>query len=131
MRSGISDILINKTSIQGVTGYRRGELPLELSLPALVEGENASGRKFKETTELLEASAQEARFYLKTPVRIGSFLRLSMKIPATPLLIHPLLLEISGEVKKVELNGQGRSGHLVTLELSRKYRLQPLSTSRR
>ncbi|MGB4704658.1 MAG: hypothetical protein WBI18_06250 [Candidatus Saccharicenans sp.] len=97
----------------------------------MVEGENASGRKFKETTELLEASAQEARFYLKTPVSIGSVLRLSMKIPATPLLVYPLLLEISGEVKRVELNGQGRNGHLVTLELSRKYRLQPLSTASR
>lgn len=125
MKSRALDQQTNKSSIQGVTGERRGERLLELSLPALVLGENASGRKFRESTELLAISSETARFRLRTPVRIGTVLKLSLDIPATPLLIHPLHLEISGQVSKVEFNGQKSFQQLVTLELRKKFQLQP------
>lgn len=126
MRNGGFDQNINKSSIQGVTGERRGERLLELSLPALVLGVNASGRKFRETTELLSISSEVARFRLKNPVKIGTVLKLSLDIPATPLLIHPLHLEISGQVARVEFNGEKIYQQLVTLELGKKFQLQPV-----
>lgn len=129
MKNGIFDENINKSSIQGATGERRGERLLELSLPALVLGENASGRKFRETTELLSISAEVARFRLKNPVKIGTVLKLSLEIPATALLIHPLHLEISGQVTQVEFNGEKTYQQLVTLELGKKFQLQPASPS--
>ncbi|MGQ9800941.1 MAG: hypothetical protein ACUVRL_04670 [Candidatus Saccharicenans sp.] len=119
----------NKSSIQGVTGERRGERLLELSLPTLVMGENASGRQFRETTELLDISAERARFQLKTPVRIGTVLKLSLNIPATPLLVHPLHLEISGQVSQIEFNGQKNFRQMVTVELGKKFQLQPVVSS--
>ncbi len=125
MKNGDFNQDLNKSSIQGVTGERRGERQLELSLPALVLGENASGRRFKETTELLSISAEKARFRLKNPVQIGTVLKLSLEIPATALLIHPLHLEISGQVARVEFNGQNTFQQLVTLELRKKFQLQP------
>lgn len=117
----------NKSSIQGVTGERKGERLLELPLPALVSGESAEGRKFKENIELLVMSSDLARFKLKTPVGIGTVLRLSLNIPATPLLIHPLYLEVSGQVSRIEIDGQKDYFQLVTLELERKFQLQAVS----
>lgn len=125
MKNGGFDQNLNKSSIQGVTGERRGERQLELSLPALVLGENAAGRKFKETTELLSISSEMARFRLKNPVKIGTVLKLSLEIPATAMLIHPLHLEISGQVVRVEFNDQNAFRQLVTLELRKKFQLQP------
>lgn len=125
MKSGDLNPDNNKSSIQGVTRERRGERLLELSLPALVLGENAAGRKFKETIQLLSISSEKARFQLKTPVKIGTVLQLSLDIPATPLLIHPLHLEVSGEVSQIEFNGQKNFLQLVTLELKKKFQLQP------
>jgi len=125
MKNGILNKNMNKTSIQGVTEERKGERLLELSLPALVMGENASGRQFKETTELLAISSERARFQLKTPVRIGTVLKLSLNIPATTLLVHPLHLEISGQVSQIEFNGQKNFLQLVTVELGKKFQLQP------
>lgn len=117
---------INKSSIQGVTEERRGERLLELSLPALVMGQNASGRQFKETTELQEISAELARFPLKTPIKVGTELKLSLKIPATPLLVYPLYLELSGPVSQVEFNGQKNFLQMVTVELGKKFELRPV-----
>ncbi|HAR36001.1 MAG TPA: hypothetical protein DCR87_03690 [Acidobacteria bacterium] len=125
MKNGILNKNMNKPSIQGVTEERKGERLLELSLPALVMGENASGRQFKETTELLAISSERARFQLKTPVRIGTVLKLSLNIPATTLLVHPLHLEISGQVSQIEFNGQKNFLQLVTVELGKKFQLQP------
>lgn len=117
----------HKTSIQSVTKERKGERLLELPLPALVSGESAEGRKFKENIELLVMSSDLARFKLKTPVGIGTVLRLSLNIPATPLLIHPLYLEVSGQVSRIEIDGQKDYFQLVTLELERKFQLQAVS----
>ncbi len=125
MKNGVFDQDINKSSIQGVTGERRGERQLELSLPALVLGENATGRKFRETTELLSISSEVARFRLKNQVKIGTVLKLSLDIPATPLLIHPLHLEISGQVARIEYNGEKAYQQLITLELGKKFQLHP------
>ncbi len=127
MKNGFFNQDINKSSIQGATGERRGERLLELSLPALVLGENASGRKFRETTELLSISSEVARFRLKNPVKIGTVLKLSLEIPATTLLIYPLHLEISGQVARLEFNMEKPYQQLVTLELGKKFQLQPAS----
>lgn len=125
----IIDNNINKSSIQGVTEERKGERLLELSLPALVLGQNASGRQFMETTELQDISSERARFPLKTPIRIGTELKLSLKIPATPLLVYPLHLELSGQVSQIEFNGQKNFRQMVTVELGKKFELRPVVPS--
>ncbi len=119
----------NKTSIQGVTGERKGERLLDLSLPALVSGESASRKKFREATEIISISAEKALFRLKTPVQIGTSLRLSLKVPATTFLLHPLQIELSGQVSRIESNGQKNCLQLITLELDKKFQINPLVSS--
>jgi hypothetical protein len=119
----------HESSIQGVTGDRKGERLLELSLPALVIGQKATGKSFQENTELVSISSEQARFLLKSPVKIGTLLKLSLKVPATPFLIYPLKLQISGRVSRVEINGHKKFIQRVTIRLERKFELQPVSSS--
>jgi hypothetical protein len=114
----------NKSSIQDATGDWRGERLLQLSLPALVQGEKASGQSFLEETELIAINSKIVTFLLKTPVRIGCPLKIAINIPATALLIHPLRLEIKGQVARLELDGQKKPSQLVTVELDNKFELR-------
>lgn len=128
MKTGINQNY-NKSSIQGVTGDRRRERLLALSLPALVIGENALGKKIQEKTELVSISSEQASFLLKAPVKIGTPLKLCLNVPATPLLIHPLKVQLSGKVNRVKINGHKKFFQLVTIELNRKFQLQPANSS--
>ncbi len=114
----------HKTSIQSVTKERKGERLLELPLPALVSGENAHGQKFNEKIELLAISSDLAKFKLRAPVGIDTSLRLRLNIPATPLLIHPLFLEVSGQVSRIEFENHKQRHQVISLELERKFQLR-------
>jgi len=119
----------HESSIQGVTGDQKGERLLELSLPALVMGQKATGKRFQESTELLSISSEQARFLLKAPIKIGALLKLSLKVPATPFLIYPLKLQVSGRVSRVEIDGHKKFVQLVTIRLERRFKLQAVSGS--
>ncbi|MGB9836223.1 MAG: hypothetical protein ACPLRX_05740 [Candidatus Saccharicenans sp.] len=116
-------------SIQGVTGDRKRERLLELSLPALVKGTNAYGKKFEELTEIKSISAEQAHLLLKTPVQVGSQVNLTVDIPTTVMLGKPIRLELSGQVAKVEMKKAGRKTfQQVVLELKPEYRIEPKET---
>lgn len=119
----------DKSSIQDATGDRQGERLLELSLPALVLGKKISGRSFSEKTELIAINSKLVTFLLKTPVKIGSSLKLAINIPATALLIYPLKLELKGQVARLELDEKKNLVQLVTVELDHKFELRPQSYS--
>lgn len=119
----------DKSSIQDATGDRQGERLLELSLPALVLGKKISGRSFSEKTELIAINSKLVTFLLKTPVKIGSSLKLAINIPATALLIYPLKLELKGQVARLELDEKKKLVQLVTVELDHKFELRPQSYS--
>ncbi|MFA4925546.1 MAG: hypothetical protein WC524_02710 [Candidatus Aminicenantales bacterium] len=119
----------DKSSIQDATGDRQGERLLELSLPALVLGKKISGRSFSEKTELIAINSKLVTFFLKTPVKIGSSLKLAINIPATALLIYPLKLELKGQVARLELEEKKNRVQLVTVELDHKFELRPQSYS--
>jgi len=117
----------NKSSIQGVTRERKGERLLELPLPALVSGEDAHGRKFNEKIELLAISSDLAKFKLRAPVGIETSLKLQLNIPATPLLFHPLYLEVSGHVSRIEIENHKYRHQVISLELERKFQLRTVN----
>jgi hypothetical protein len=119
----------DKSSIQDATGDRRGERVLELSLPALVLGKKISGRSFSEETELIAINSRLVTFFLKTPVKIGCSLKITINIPATALLIYPLKLELKGQVARLKLEQQKSRLQLVTVELDHKFELRPQSYS--
>ena len=63
-----------------------------------VTGINAGGQEFEEITDLSSISSQEAVFWLKNKVTIGSKLVLSLNVPKTLILENQLNLIVSGEV---------------------------------
>lgn len=127
MKAETSYKINNKSSIQGVSEDRKREPILELSLPALVLGQNALGKRFEENSVILGISSEQASFWLKTPVKIGTPLKLILNIPATPFLLYPLKLELSGKICRIEGNGNKKLRQKVTIELDRKFKLGTLS----
>lgn len=114
-----------KPSIQGAAKVSKRERSFELSLPALVTGQDAKGEKFEENTRILSISAQSALFWLKSKVMIGSPLSLSLLIPKTIILENRLNLLVSGTVVLVQANNNQNNHHLVSIQLDKSFKIKP------
>ena len=114
-----------KPSIQGAAKVSKRERSFELSLPALVTGQDAKGRDFEENTRILSISAQNAFFWLKSKVLIGSSLCLSLLIPKTIILETRLNLMISGKVVLVQGNNNQNNHHLISIQLDKTFKIKP------
>jgi hypothetical protein len=114
-----------KPSIQGAAKVSKRERSFELSLPALVTGLDAKGNEFEENTRILSISAQNALFWLKSRVLIGSPISLSLLIPKTIILENRLNLLVSGKVVLVQANNNQNNHHLVSIQLDRTFKIKP------
>lgn len=120
----------HKSLIQGATRATEGEQQFKLSLPALVKGINAHGKKFEEKTKLHSISSQKAIFWLDSKVTIGSLLDISLDIPKTLILETPLKLQISGKVNFVQKNKQNKNKtQLISLHLHKRFQIHPSVSS--
>jgi hypothetical protein len=117
--------LLYKPSIQGAAKVSKRERSFELSLPALVTGQDAKGNEFEENTQILSISSQNALFWLKSKVLIGSALCLSLLIPKTIILENSLNLLVSGKVVLVQANGNQNNHHLVSIQLDKTFKIKP------
>lgn len=119
-----------KPSLHGAAGTGKRERAFELSLPAVVTGLDAEENKFREKTLLFSISSEEAIVWLKSRVRTGSKLDVSLEIPKTLILENHLKLHLSGTViitqADSERNGKKR---LVSLRLDKKFKLLPIPIS--
>ncbi|HHF52269.1 MAG: hypothetical protein J7L72_08845 [Candidatus Aminicenantes bacterium] len=97
-----------------------------LSLTAHVQGCDAEGIKFMEKTSICEISSEKAVFELKTRVLIGTILKLSLFVPKTLILGHPLILIVTGEVIKAEKDSKKKNKQNVFLKLTRNFDIQKL-----
>jgi hypothetical protein len=113
-----------KPSIQGAARAAKRERSFELSLPALVTGQDAKGKKFEENTKILSISSQKALFWLKSKVLIGSSLDLSLLIPKTIILENRLNLSVSGKVVLVQANSSQNNHHLVSIQLDKTFKIK-------
>src|SRR5512135_3743755 len=86
----------NQTSFHAAARALKRERSFELSLPALVKGVDAAGRRFEEATEIVEISAQEASFRLRTRLLIDAKVAIALAAPRTLILEHPLQLTVTG-----------------------------------
>ncbi len=121
---------INKPSIQGATGDRKRERIFELSLPALVKGKNAFGKFFEEKTEIRSISAQEVHLFLRNPVQIGNQLKIIINVPPTVMLVHPIRMELYGQVSQVEMKKLGRNKfQQIIMDLDSRYQIRPEASS--
>ena len=107
------------------TGKR--ERSFELSLPALVKGLDAAGRKFEERTSVCGISAQEVSFRLKARLIIDSRVTVFLDIPRTLILESPLRMVLSGAVVYVRYEEKNDRQQYVVVRLDRGFRLHPNS----
>ena len=115
--------LSHKPSIQGAAKVSKRERSFELSLPALVSGNDVKGKKFEENTKVLSISAQNILFWLKSKVLIGTPLCVSLQIPKTIILENRLNLMVSGTVKLVQANTNKKDNQLISVQLDRTFKI--------
>ncbi len=118
---------LDKASVPNKTTAQKQERYFELSVPALVSGANAKGEEFEERTKISSISSQEASFWLKVKVTIGTRINLSLQIPKTLILESHLNLLISGEVVFVQTETDSQKKQLVIIRLDRSYKIQNTS----
>jgi hypothetical protein len=116
--------LPHKPSIQGAAKVSKRERSFELSLPALVSGHDVKGKEFEEDTKILSISAQNALFWLKSRVLIGTPLCVCLQIPKTIILENRLHLVVSGTVKLVQANTNKKNSQLVSVQLDRTFKIR-------
>jgi len=121
---------LTKPSSHGAARAGKRERAFELSLPALVTGVDVLENKFREKTQVLSISAEEATVWLKSKVMVGSKLDLSLDIPKTLILENHFKLRLSGTVVLAQVDS-ARVGKkkLVSVRLDRKFRLLPIPPS--
>jgi hypothetical protein len=111
------------TSFRGAAAAGRRERAFELVLPALVSGEDAAGKRFKERTAISSISAQEILFRLNARLLAGSRIVIDLEVPRTLILEKPLRLLLSGSVDSARAE-DGRGKHqTITARLDRSYKL--------
>ena len=115
---------LEKASPKNKTKVQRRERHFEISLPVSVKGTNAKGEEFEEKTKIASISAQEASFWLKNKVTIGTNVNLSMDVPKTLVLESHLNLHISGEVKYIQCGVNSKRLQLITLHLDKLFKIQ-------
>jgi hypothetical protein len=118
---------LDKASDPNKTTAQRQERYFELSVPALVSAANAKGEEFEERTKISSISSQEASFWLKAKVTIGTRINMCLEIPKTLILESHLNLMLSGEVIFVQSETNNRKQQLVIIRLDRSYKLQKTS----
>ena len=109
-------------SFRGAPAGRR-ERTFDLSLPTLVSGQDASGRRFEERTDISSISAQEVFFGLKTRILVGSRVVLNLDVPRTLILEKPLRLLLSGSVVSASAEDGRARRQNVSAQLDRTYKL--------
>jgi hypothetical protein len=118
---------LHDPSTQGVARAGKRERSFELSLPALVKGLDAAGRKFEERTAVCGISAQEVSFRLKARLIIDSRVTLFLDIPRTLILESPLRMVLSGAVVYVRFEEKNDKLQFIVVRLDRGFRLHPNS----
>jgi hypothetical protein len=118
---------LHTSSEQAATRAGKRERTFELSLPALVKGLDAGGRKFEERTAVCGISAQEVSFRLKARLIIDSRVTLFLDIPRTLILESPLRMVLSGAVIHVRFEEANGKQQFIVVRLDRGFRLHPNS----
>lgn len=115
--------LLQDPSTAAPAKHAKRERSFEISLPALVKGLDASGRKFEERTSVCAISAQEASFRLKARLGIDGRVTLFLDVPRTLILESPLRLVLSGAVVYVRFEEKSDKQQFVVVRLDRAFRL--------
>jgi hypothetical protein len=119
------DKAFHTPSTQGEARAGKRERSFELSLPALVKGFDARGKRFEERTTACAISAQELSLRLNSRLLIGAKMTVALDVPRTLILESALRLLVTGLVVYVRSETENGKSQYVTLHLDRRFRLQP------
>jgi hypothetical protein len=112
--------MLAKTSLTPGRGEGKDQI-FNLPLPTVVEGRDASGRRFQEKTVLFYISHHGASFNLSCVVSLGSKLKLIIDLPPSLSEDQNLKLVINGRVALVEANHSPNFRQRVSLRFENKY----------
>jgi hypothetical protein len=94
-------------------------------LPTQVEGTDARGADFNEATVLAFINHQGSTFNLKSPVAIGTRLKLIIDLPEKMAEDKALKMVIKGRVVMVEMRRNPAAGQKVTVHFDSRYIIKP------
>jgi hypothetical protein len=100
----------------------------DFALAAFIQGLDGDEAKFSGEGEIASLSAEEATLKLRSNVRLGAKLRISVHVPRTFFLEKPLEMTLSGTVTFVQTNLSRRCDQpIVRLRLDPRFAIQPLT----
>jgi hypothetical protein len=117
--------MMNNRHIDEASGLIEGGRGFNFPLPTQVEGANARGGEFSEATVLTFINHQGSTFNLKSPVAIGTRLKLIIDLPEKLSEDKALKMVIKGRVVMVELKRNPAAGQKVTLHFDSRYIIRP------
>jgi hypothetical protein len=113
--------MLSKSVLFHLGKPERKDQTFNLPLPTLVEGQDATGKTFKEKTVLFYISHQGASFNLLHSIALGAKLKLVIDLPPSLAEDKNLKLVIKGKVALVEANNSHPSRQRVSLRFESKY----------
>jgi hypothetical protein len=93
----------------------------KLPLNMIVEGEDASGQPFNESTTISYISSSGASFILENQVNVGNNLRLKIDLPEQLADDKNLKLIIKGKIIFIEKSEGEKAGQRISLHFDNKY----------
>jgi len=113
--------MMNKASLEDTTRIQKIERGFKLPLRTWVEGQERSGKPFREETVLSYISNQGAVFSLNAAVALGMRLKLSINLPPKLAGGDDLSLVLKGRVVCIESTDGQSSRQKVSLRLESRY----------
>jgi hypothetical protein len=117
--------MMKKWPADEASALTEGERGFSFPLPTQVEGLNAKGLEFSEGTVLTFINHQGSTFSLKSPVAIGTRLKLVIDLPEKLAEDKSLKLAIKGRVVMVEMKRNPAAGQKVTVHFDSRYIIKP------
>jgi len=109
-------------------GEKPGCRTFDVDLPALIQGVDLSEREFAEQTVVSSINAEEAVVRLRSKVKPGAKVRLSLRIPRTFFLENALDLNLTGTIcEPPETAKSARVKAAVRVRLDGRFRILPAS----
>lgn len=117
--------MYRKISKSESTSFNPPEKGFKLPLKTIIEGKDGTGNSFTEKTVLAYISHNGSSFWMKTPVLIGSALRLTIDLPKNLSDDEDLKMVIKGKVVFVESSKDNSAKQRVSIKFENKYIIKP------
>ncbi|OGD26192.1 MAG: hypothetical protein A2Y56_04005 [Candidatus Aminicenantes bacterium RBG_13_63_10] len=116
---------MSKPNLEALYKTQNKEQGFTFPLPTQVEGLDQAGRAFREDTVLSFINHQGSTFRLKSPVAIGTKVKLIIDLPKKLADDQNLKLVIKGRVVAIELDDRQNARKKVSIRFESRYIITP------